>query len=104
MDGAFGLNNPQNAVSGGLAGLVKTAAKEWPEVCCKALDLSADWPDLDYAAKAVVETVLRQGPMEIGLSQQGAVTLQLSEKPLAISGKVVANSAAPLARGLRDRP
>ena len=85
MDGAFGLNNPQNVVSGGLAGLVKTAAKEWPEVCCKALDLSADWPDLDATAKAVVETVLRQGPMEIGLSQQGAATLQLSEKPLAMS-------------------
>jgi len=85
MDGAFGLLHPQNAISGGLAGIVKTAAKEWPEVCCKAFDLSADWSDENTAGKAVVERLLLQGPAEIGLSPQGAVALELSEMPLADS-------------------
>jgi acyl transferase domain-containing protein/NAD(P)-dependent dehydrogenase (short-subunit alcohol dehydrogenase family) len=82
IDGAFGLRNPRNAVSGGLAGIVKTAAKEWPEVSCKALDLSTDWSDHGTAAEAVVEKLLLDGPTEIGLSPSAAVTLELSEAPL----------------------
>src|SRR5439155_2290902 len=83
MDGAFGLLHPQNAISGGLAGIAKTVAKEWPEVCCKAFDLSTDWPDENIAAEAVSERLLLEGPTEIGLSSQGAVALELSQKPLA---------------------
>ena len=33
---------PGDAVTGGLAGLVKTASHEWPEVSCKSLDLPPD--------------------------------------------------------------
>src|SRR5439155_19006646 len=79
MDGAFGLLNPQNAISGGLAGIAKTAAKEWPEVSCKAFDLSADWSDEDAAAEAVVERLLLHGPTEIGLSPQRVIALEPSE-------------------------
>src|SRR5262249_19846053 len=43
LDGAFGLS-PQslagNGLCGGLAGLTKTACHEWPEVHCKAIDLT----------------------------------------------------------------
>ena len=53
--------------SGGLAGLAKTAAHEWPEVQCKALDLAADWED-DEAALTLVEEMLLAGPIEVGLS------------------------------------
>jgi NAD(P)-dependent dehydrogenase (short-subunit alcohol dehydrogenase family) len=87
MDGAFGLVRPKNSASGGLAGLAKTAAKEWPEVCCRALDIPADWSDVEAAAEAIVEESMLEGPIEIGLSPQGPVTLQLSEAPFADLGK-----------------
>jgi len=44
-----------NGLSGGLAGLAKTAAHEWPEVQCKAIDLDAEFPDLAKAAQAIVK-------------------------------------------------
>jgi NAD(P)-dependent dehydrogenase (short-subunit alcohol dehydrogenase family) len=84
MDGSFGLVDPKNGISGGLAGLTKTAAKEWPEVHCKALDVSADWCNLDAVAEAIIRAALAEGPVEVGLSPQEAVTLQLSETPLAL--------------------
>jgi NAD(P)-dependent dehydrogenase (short-subunit alcohol dehydrogenase family) len=94
MDGAFGLVRPQNSASGGLAGLAKTVAKEWPEVRCKALDVSADWSDVDAAAEAIVEELMLEGPIEIGLSPQGTVTLQLSEAPFADLGKLLGSLQA----------
>src|SRR5205807_8041990 len=86
MDGAFRLILPKNSASGGLAGLAKTAAKEWPEVRCEALDIPADWADVDAAAEAIVEELMLEGPIEIGLSAQGSVTLQLSETSFADLG------------------
>src|SRR5205085_9321905 len=50
LDGAFGLvglSEERDPVSGGLAGLAKTASHEWPEVSCKALDLPATWQDVE---------------------------------------------------------
>ena len=43
LDGAFGLadlSTDADPTTGGLAGLAKTARHEWPEVYCKAIDLS----------------------------------------------------------------
>jgi len=44
MGGHFGLSGlaDANPISAGLAGLIKTTDKEWPEVCCKSLDFAAD--------------------------------------------------------------
>ena len=36
----MGVKGLGQAVTGGLAGLVKTAAHEWPEVACKAMDIA----------------------------------------------------------------
>ena len=53
LDGLFGhgvMSPTADVVSGGLAGLVKTARHEWPEVHCKALDLdpgAANGTELD---------------------------------------------------------
>jgi NAD(P)-dependent dehydrogenase (short-subunit alcohol dehydrogenase family) len=82
MDGAFGLNDPRDPVSGGLAGLTKTAAKEWPEVHCKAIDLAVDWNNPDQIAKAIADEIFVEGPVEVGLSQKGPIFLSLSEKAL----------------------
>jgi len=95
LDGAFGLANARgNALSGGLAGLAKTAAHEWPEVHCKALDLAADWGAADDAVLALVEELLLAGPLEVGLAPLGKQVPCLTELPLA----AVAGSA-PLGAG-----
>ncbi len=55
LDGAFGLlgKDLERPVPGGLAGLVKTAAIEWPEVVCRAIDFSPDWLDFDRLSTAI---------------------------------------------------
>jgi len=95
LDGAFGLTSGTgNILSGGLAGMTKTAAHEWPEVQCKALDLAADWGVADDAVLELVEEILRSGPIEVGLSPRGKVNLTLTEVPLAGTAGV-----APLSKG-----
>jgi NAD(P)-dependent dehydrogenase (short-subunit alcohol dehydrogenase family)/acyl carrier protein len=80
LDGRFGLGtlDPDRVpLDGGLAGLVKTAAREWPEVACKAIDLGRDLPSVESAAAAIVEELLLDGPIEVGLSPAGRCTLEL---------------------------
>jgi NAD(P)-dependent dehydrogenase (short-subunit alcohol dehydrogenase family)/acyl carrier protein len=81
LDGAFGFGELQarcDPVSGGLAGLVKTARHEWPEVHCKALDLDPEFNDAAAAAGQIVAEVFRAGPVEVGLSARGRVTLDVA--------------------------
>ncbi|MDD5629423.1 MAG: SDR family NAD(P)-dependent oxidoreductase, partial [Elusimicrobia bacterium] len=80
LDGSFGLSglkSEQDPVSGGLAGLAKTAALEWPEVSCKALDLAAGWHDAVSAAEALSAELFLRGPAEVGLSASGRKELEL---------------------------
>ena len=72
LDGAFGLlgKGIDRPVPGGLAGLVKTAAIEWPEVVCRAIDISPDWRDFDRLATAIGAALRSEdtdGGIEIGL-------------------------------------
>jgi acyl transferase domain-containing protein/NAD(P)-dependent dehydrogenase (short-subunit alcohol dehydrogenase family) len=65
LGGAFGLEGlaPQAEVTaGGLAGIVKSAGEEWPEVTCRAVDLDAD-STLDVVAEALTS----RGPVEVGI-------------------------------------
>jgi len=85
LDGAFGFGdlNPQiSPVSGGLAGLSKTAGQEWQEVHSKAIDLAADYDDIDSAAAAIIEEMFSSGPVEVGISADGRKMLQLQQMPL----------------------
>lgn len=69
LDGAMGLvGGDFDPVIGGLAGLTKTAALEWPDVCCRAVDVSPDWSDLPAAASAILRELAVDGPTEVGLS------------------------------------
>jgi NAD(P)-dependent dehydrogenase (short-subunit alcohol dehydrogenase family)/acyl carrier protein len=80
LDGRFGLESidpDRRPLDGGLAGLAKTAAREWPEVACKAIDLGSDFPSVAAAATAIVEELLLAGPVEVGLSHAGRWTLEL---------------------------
>jgi acyl transferase domain-containing protein len=62
--GDFGLSGSDRAWFGSLPGLVKTAAQEWPEAACKAIDVDrAGRSDAMLAAVLLAE--LRGGGMEL---------------------------------------
>ncbi len=85
MDGAFGfgaMNSKADAVSGGLAGITKTARLEWPDVHCKALDLDVAMANLDAAAEQIVDEMFYVGPVEVGVSAGGRVTLEVETSVL----------------------
>ncbi|UFS70031.1 SDR family oxidoreductase [Geomonas sp. RF6] len=87
LDGSFGFAEGSTVVdplSGGLAGLLKTAAREWPQVSCKAIDLGT-FPDAAEAARGAAAEVLRDGPVEVGISAAGRVGLSLASLPPAPS-------------------
>jgi acyl transferase domain-containing protein/NAD(P)-dependent dehydrogenase (short-subunit alcohol dehydrogenase family) len=83
QDGSFGCGTNTalyDPLSGGLAGLAKTAAHEWKEVSCKAIDT---WYFTDYtaAAEAVASELLLDGPLEVGLTPAGRTTLKMIDLP-----------------------
>jgi NAD(P)-dependent dehydrogenase (short-subunit alcohol dehydrogenase family) len=87
IDGGFGTRRPHDAFDptvGGLAGLVKTAGHEWPDVLCKAIDLD---PMLGHGAEAVgllADELFCAGPVEVGLSASGRLTLVLDPIPIPV--------------------
>jgi NAD(P)-dependent dehydrogenase (short-subunit alcohol dehydrogenase family) len=86
LNGRFGLpaSGPvKDVLSGGLAGLVKTAGHEWPEVTCKAFDLSAETGNIDKTAERLVTELLVDGVQEVGFSNEGMFTLKLVDESLA---------------------
>jgi NAD(P)-dependent dehydrogenase (short-subunit alcohol dehydrogenase family) len=119
LDGAFGLagTTRREPTDGGLAGLAKTVRHEWPAVRTRALDLA---PELtpEMAARAVVEEFFLSGPVEVGVSATGRVTLEPRGEPcpggawvpwrpgevVVVSGGargVTAEAAVELARAFR---
>ncbi len=75
LDGAFGLKwqNIARPVSGGLAGLVKTAAIEWQNVRCRAIDIGSAWDDFHRVAKNIVTALCADVPknaIEMGLNPE----------------------------------
>ncbi|NVN99896.1 MAG: SDR family NAD(P)-dependent oxidoreductase [Geobacteraceae bacterium] len=85
LDGAFGSlegSTLADPTSGGLAGLSKTAAHEWSDVNCAALDLG-EFTDAQSAAAAAADELLKSGPVERGLSASGTTALCLIDLPAA---------------------
>jgi len=96
LDGAFGFgtgSSISDPLSGGLAGLAKTAAREWPKVACKAIDLG-DFPDATATACAIAGELFTNGPAEVGLTSSGRFGLQLGDLPA-----LTAVAAAPVQAG-----
>ena len=88
LDGAFGFSGEGviNPAMGGLAGLLKTAAIEWPGVFCRALDIDPAWNDLQGIAARVADELLAPDtaePLEIGLTPDNRYTLALNDLPIA---------------------
>ncbi|NOQ41009.1 MAG: SDR family NAD(P)-dependent oxidoreductase, partial [Desulfuromusa sp.] len=84
VNGCFGLGDKgliNDPLSGGLAGLSKTAALEWPTVHCKALDLAMGMEVLPTAT-AIVDEIFTASPIEVGISTQGLHALELVDQPI----------------------
>ncbi len=85
LDGSFAsqdkLDQAVDPLQGGLAGLTKTVAAEWPEVRARALDAAADW-DVREVALAVIRELAVAQPLEIGLSAGVRLGLELVEASL----------------------
>ncbi len=87
LDGAFGFFEKDIAhpVSGGLAGLVKTAAIEWEGVRCRAFDVAPGWKNPQEIADRIVSELLdaeRNDSVEIGIDKATRTTLSFSSAPL----------------------
>jgi acyl carrier protein/NAD(P)-dependent dehydrogenase (short-subunit alcohol dehydrogenase family) len=96
LDGSFGCGKDTgltDPLSGGLAGLTKTAAHEWSKVSCKAIDLGL-FSDCAAEAKAVADELFLYGPLEVGLTPEGRTALKIIDLP-ALS----LPEAAPLQAG-----
>ena len=93
LDGAFGCGSATSLIdplSGGLAGLSKTAAKEWPEVTFRAIDLG-EFPGSAAMARALAGELFRKGPLEVGLTPTGRTILELAEltaAPMPVSPSI----------------
>ena len=75
--GDFGLagGDADRAALGGIAGLAKTAAREWPNASVKAIDLERGDRSPDELAEALERELLEGGPeVEVGLHASGRRT------------------------------
>ncbi|WTX65447.1 SDR family oxidoreductase [Streptomyces halstedii] len=75
--GDFGLGGhaPGRAWLGGVAGLTRTAAKEWPGATVKAVDCERGGRGDEAVAEAIVRELLHGGPeSEVGLRADGSRT------------------------------
>ena len=70
--GDFSSPDPIRAWAGGLTGLAKTAALEWPKARVKAIDIEVAQRTPAQIAAAIVEELLKGGPeTEVGLTASG---------------------------------
>jgi acyl transferase domain-containing protein/NAD(P)-dependent dehydrogenase (short-subunit alcohol dehydrogenase family)/acyl carrier protein len=103
LDGAFGfrsLTSTADPYSGGLAGLAKTASLEWPGLHAKAIDVPSDENNLPLLARRIAEETLLAGPVEVGVTVDASVTLELATAHPSEGTVPPANtSAPPLATG-----
>jgi len=103
LDGALGFEGrDSDPAFGGIAGLVKTAAREWPRAAARAIDVDPALP-LDAAAKLLAKEMLFDGPVETALSEAGARTVALVERAVPAPSRepLTAGDAAIVTGGAR---
>ena len=87
MNGSFGVEMGRqigDPLSGGLAGLCKTTALEWPALHCKALDIAVGM-EIQPTAETLAQEMFASGPIEVGVTTQGLKTLDLVTEDAAIT-------------------
>jgi NAD(P)-dependent dehydrogenase (short-subunit alcohol dehydrogenase family) len=99
--GDFGLSGSDRAELGGLAGLAKTAAQEWPAAACKAIDIERGSRSPAEIARALVEELLRGGAEpEVGLTADGRrLALRSVKRAVARGESVIAKDTVVVATG-----
>ncbi|MFI5363300.1 MAG: SDR family NAD(P)-dependent oxidoreductase, partial [Elusimicrobiota bacterium] len=120
LDGALGFDGrEQDPAFGGVAGLLKTAAREWPATACRAIDVDPALA-LDAAARLLARELGFEGPVETALNEAGARAVALVERAVPAAGReplragdavivtggargVTAEAALALAREFRPR-
>lgn len=90
LGGAFG-STPRGIDApfpgqGGIAGLVKTLAREWPGVRARVVDLDPDEAAASRAARLAAEIHADDGWAEVGYDGGRRIRLKASERPLTRSG------------------
>ncbi|MFJ4501063.1 SDR family NAD(P)-dependent oxidoreductase [Streptomyces sp. NPDC088864] len=87
-DLGLGGRAPDRAWLGGVAGLVRTAAKEWPGGSCRVIDCERGGRDDAAVADAVVRELLEGGAdREAGLRADGSrIVPRLEARPVTASG------------------
>jgi len=102
--GDFGLSGSARAALGGLPGLVKTAAQEWPKAGCRAIDLDRGGRSAGELADALADELLAGGAeLEVGLSADGLRQTVVSQLvPLAhAAASLPAGSVVVVSGGAR---
>jgi malonyl CoA-acyl carrier protein transacylase/NAD(P)-dependent dehydrogenase (short-subunit alcohol dehydrogenase family) len=100
LDGRFGLTgNFPAPESGGLTGLPKTAAHEWPEVTCRAFDVDSSWRDDKAAAQRLAQEISTPGPLELGLTANQRFALETPLEEVTVTTPVFAPGDVVLVTG-----
>ncbi|MGH8901538.1 MAG: SDR family NAD(P)-dependent oxidoreductase [Egibacteraceae bacterium] len=106
LDGAFAYHKPGapfQPSQGGVAGLVKTLAREWPEVACRVVDLHP--ATANPAERLMAELECDDGQVEVGWSGGRRTAVQLEPAPLPAEGSGQPLGGQPLGgRPLSGRP
>jgi len=102
--GRFGTTSllPNRCWLGGIAGVTKSAAREWPQVAARAIDLDQAGRDADSLATVLEEELLHGGrdELEVGLPTDGTrVTLRTIGAESAGAGLSLDPSAVVVASG-----
>ena len=97
MGGSFGVGPAKLPDTffpgqGGVAGLVKSLAHEWPEALVRVVDFNAREPSGAVADRLLAELGDAYGPVEVGYLDDERITLECRAAPLAASN----GEAAPL--------
>ena len=90
--GNFGLSGSDRAILGGLPGLAKTAAQEWPEAGVKAIDLQRGDRDAQTLAATLLHELTQGGSaLEVCLPIDGVRRELRATRTPALAGALVIN-------------
>ena len=84
LDGGLGFvsyASEHTPVQAGLCGLMKTAAREWPEVRARILDIDPAM-DVSNAAEKIVDEIFFAGPLEVGITSDHRRTIALEKSTI----------------------
>lgn len=84
LGGSFGLDRlDADPVTGGLAGLIKSVDKEWPQIHCRSFDTDYNDNNADRLASSLVDELLCAGPLETAICNNQPGTLTLTNQAVA---------------------